>query len=106
MSADWYVTEAAVESWIFMQRYPDDDTHFDRADDELAKLVGLLDPVATLRETDGQGRQLHRTGRMHRHSLPSKTWLVVDPRSRKGGRLPALIWAGQGRPPAWAWGDE
>jgi len=92
----WYITQAAVEHWMRLRRYPDTDASFERAEDELMN----LSEVARLKASDTDGRQLWRTGK------PYTARLVVDTRKlmREDGRdLPRLIWVGQGRPPAWCW---
>lgn len=55
------------------------------------------------RAKDRMGRELYRASR--------RDWgvrLVVDPDAgEREGDLPALLWVGQSRPPAWCWsGDE
>lgn len=99
MKGPWYITLAAVEHWMRVRRYPDDDAHFERAEDELFGLI----QGAKLRQTDAEGRQLWRIGRPH------KARMIVDTRKleRVDGRdLPRLIWVGQGHPPHWCWTKE
>lgn len=89
----WYITRAAVEAYLRLRRWADDDKHFDLAEDELIDLAA----TAQHRETDARGRQLWRSGR------PLQLRWVVSPAARVEGSLPQVVWIGQGRPPSVCW---
>jgi hypothetical protein len=87
----WYITEHAVNGYVFARRWPKDDEHWQLAESELIR----ISEDASYRRTDRHGRELWRS--------PSRTggglrW-VIDPRPHPGGPLPRVAWVGFGKPP-------
>lgn len=89
--APWYVTEHAVNCYVFARHWPDDDQHWERAEAELLDMCS----AATFRARDRLGRELWRSPRRSGRGL---RW-VIDPRAHPGGPLPAVVWVGYAAPP-------
>jgi hypothetical protein len=89
--ARWYVTEHAVDRYVFARRWPRDDAHWQRAEAELLELSAH----ASYRERHGAievWRSPKRTGGGLR-------W-VIDTRPHPGGPLARVVWVGYSAPPS------
>jgi hypothetical protein len=91
----WYLTDSAVNCFVFLRRYPDSDESMRRAEAELEKMI----PHAGFRARDRYGRQMYRSPKRTGGAL---RW-VVDPRPRLPDQRPRVIWVGRGVPPAGVW---
>lgn len=92
----WYLTDSAVNCFVFERRYPDTDAMLRRAEAELEALM----PNAGYRQRDRYGRQLWRSPRRTGGAL---RW-VVDPRPHHPvDRRPRVIWVGCCAPPGRVW---
>jgi hypothetical protein len=92
----WYLTDSAVNCFVFARRYPDSDRSMRRAEAELEAMM----PQAGFRERDRYGRELWRSPRRTGAGL---RW-VVDPRpTQRREKRPRVIWVGYGAPPISVW---
>lgn len=108
MKARWYVTHSAVNNFVDARKWPDDDAHFEKAEDELLQMCNEAD----FRSRDTAGRELWRSPRRTGSGL---RWVVDrrQPQLTLGGAIkdprPRVIWVGYGRPPERVWtpaGDD
>jgi hypothetical protein len=107
MKSRWYITHSAVNSYVNARKWPDDDAHFEKAEDALLQMCG----EAEFRSRDTEGRELWKSPRRTGSGL---RW-VVDRRQPQLTRgaikdpRPRVIWVGYGRPPEHLWtpaGDD
>jgi len=81
MPSPWYITRRAVEEYCELRGWPDDDEHFDRAEDELLVIAEVAHHV---RDQDN-GLQLWRAPK------PTQIRLLVSTAKRPEGELPQLV---------------
>jgi hypothetical protein len=93
----WFLTESAVNCFVFVRRYPSDNDAKRQAESELAAMI----PAASFRQRDRYGRQLWRSPRRTGGAL---RW-IVDPRpgAHSSDKRPRVIWVGCGAPPFRVW---
>lgn len=91
----WYLTDSAVNCFVFVKRYPDTDEAMVDAE---AELVAMM-PYAMFRASDRYGRQLWRSPRRTGGGL---RW-VVDPRPKLPDKRPRVLWVGWSAPPSRVW---
>jgi len=93
----WYLTDSAVNCYVFARRWTDSAESLLRAEAELLRLM----PDAAFRARDTYGRELWRSPKNTGGGL---RW-VVDPRPHPHptDRRPRVLWVGQARPHAGVW---
>ncbi len=77
----WYITQRAAEEYRELRGWPDDDEHFDRAEDDLLELARQAHHV----RTQDNGLELYRG------PSPGRLRLLVSTAQRVEGELPQLV---------------
>lgn len=77
----WYITRAAVEDYMRLCEWPDEDKYFDKAEDAL---IGLSQKTALVRSQEN-GFDLYRG------PVPNRLRLLVNPTPHANGDKPQLV---------------
>jgi len=93
----WYLTDSAVNCFVFARRYPDTNEALRQAESELEAMI----ETAGFRQRDRYGRELWRSPKRTGGAL---RW-VLDPRpgAHSSDKRPRVIWVGFGAPPSRVW---